>query len=102
MPEQHQAVTVTSTSSAVRELLATMTEPRTLRLWGKCLSVSYASGVVARRVPALGLPVVLLAGVYIGLEMAAYIADNDALGRAIDARVIDVITVGGDAHADCA
>lgn len=67
--------------AGVRDLLETMREPAYLRLTGKCLGAGAAAGVLARRVPVLAAPALLMAGIYIGLEMAAWLEEEAAANR---------------------
>ncbi|MDA8312847.1 MAG: hypothetical protein M0Z46_19990 [Actinomycetota bacterium] len=64
-------------------------DPRYVRLLGKATGAGIGAGILARRVPALGLPIALLAGIYLGLELAAYLAEAGAPADAIDAVAIE-------------
>ena len=61
---------------------------RYLTLLGKATGAGIGAGILARKVPAIGLPVALLAGIYVGLELAAYLTEETA-PAAIDAVAID-------------
>lgn len=77
-----------SGNAGIRELVATMREPRYLKLLSKCLGGGFTAGLVARRLPPqLALPVALITGIYIGLEMAAWMEEEAAASRG---PVIDV------------
>jgi hypothetical protein len=78
-------------NAGIGDLVATMREPRYLELLGKCVSTGFGAGVLMRRLPSgLAAPVVLLAGIYIGLEMAAWMEEEAAAKRG---PVIDVTPV---------
>jgi hypothetical protein len=80
--------------AGVRDLVATMRESSYLKLLGKCLGGGMATGLIVRRLPPqLALPIALMAGIYIGLEMAAWMEEEAAKERdrdVIDASVVDV------------
>jgi hypothetical protein len=79
---------VFSGDAGIRDLVETMREPRYLKLLGKCLGGGMGAGLLARRLPPqLALPVALMAGIYIGLEMAAWMEEEAAANRG---PVIDV------------
>ncbi len=91
VPEVARAI-VPQHAAAIREVLAEMAKPAYLELLGKGVGTGIAVGILARRIPALGLPLALAGGIYIGMEMAAYIADEERkeqLGPWIDTREID-------------
>lgn len=71
-----------SGEAGIRDLVVAMREPRYLRLLGKCAGGGMAAGVLAKRLPPqLALPVALVAGIYIGLEMAAWMEEEAAAKR---------------------
>jgi hypothetical protein len=79
---------VFSGDAGIRDLVATMREPSYLKLLGKCLGSGIGVSMVARRLPPqLQLPVALIAGIYVGLEMAAWMEEEAAKSRG---PVIDV------------
>jgi len=65
-----------SGDAGVGEIVALMREPSYLQLMGKAIGTSLVAGQIARRVPQVALPVVLVAGIYIGLEMAAWMEEE--------------------------
>lgn len=65
-------------------------DPDYLALLGKAGGAAFGAGILARRLPALAAPIALLAGIYVGLELAAYLTRTDAPDRAIAARVIEI------------
>jgi hypothetical protein len=82
-----------SGDAGIRELVQMMREPRYLKLLGKCMGTGAGMGLLARRLPPqLALPVALVAGIYIGLEMAAWMEEEAAAkrGPVIDVTPVDV------------
>ena len=79
-----------SAADGMHAAAALFHDPRYLRLLGKAVGAGIGAGMLARRVPAIGLPVALLTGIYVGLELAAYLAEAGSPGAdAIDAVAID-------------
>ena len=78
MPDPVLAVEVVrpSPSLAIRQAAALFHDRRYQLLLGKAIGTGIGAGVVARRLPALAAPVALLAGIYVGLELAAYLTDE--------------------------
>lgn len=74
-----------SHSAAIREASALFHDRRYLTLLGKATGTGVAAGILARKLPAFGLPIALLAGIYVGLELAAYMAEQAEDRGAIDA-----------------
>jgi hypothetical protein len=71
-----------SGNAGIRDLVEAMREPSYLKLLGKCLGGGMGAGLLARRLPPqLALPVALMAGIYIGLEMAAWMEEEAAKSR---------------------
>lgn len=63
--------------AGISETLEAMKEPSYLKLMGKAVGTSLGAGLALRRLPpALAGPAVLLAGIYIGLEMAAWMEEE--------------------------
>ena len=98
MTEHEQPVPVhampieTRAAASIRGVLDELREPAYLQLLGKSVGTGVAVGMIARRIPAIGLPVALLGGIYVGMELAAYVAEQsrtDALGPWIDTKEID-------------
>lgn len=75
-------------ADAIRGVLAEMSTPEYLTLLGKSVGAGLAVGVLAKRIPALAVPVALIGGIYLGMEIAAYIAEEDR--KATIGPVIDV------------
>ncbi len=80
-----------SHSAAIREATALFHDRRYLTLLGKATGTGVAAGILARKLPAFGLPIALLAGIYVGLELAAYMADETDRRGAIDAPSIRIV-----------
>lgn len=77
-----------SGEAGIRDVVATMREPAYLKLLGKCVSGGIGVGLLARRLPPqLQLPIALIAGIYLGLEMAAWMEEEAAAKKG---PVIDV------------
>jgi hypothetical protein len=77
--------------SGASEALELMKQPSYLKLLGKCLTTGAGVGILARKLPPqLALPAALVAGVYIGLEMAAWMEEENAKDQPA---VIDVTVV---------
>jgi hypothetical protein len=77
-----------SGDAGIGELVATMREPSYVRLLGKAVGASLATGVIVRRLPPqVAMPMVLITGIYIGLEMAAWMEEQATAqkGPVIDA-----------------
>jgi hypothetical protein len=74
--------------AGVRDLVATMREPAYLKLLGKAAGAAFGTGLIIRRLPPqVAMPMVLMTGIYIGLEMAAWMEEEAAShkGPMIDA-----------------
>ena len=72
-----------SGDAGVGELVATMRQPAYVKLIGKALGASMATSLLVRRLPPqVAMPIVLMTGMYIGLEMAAWM-EEDAAARKI-------------------
>ena len=84
-----------SGDAGVRELVATMREPAYVKLLGKALGAAVGTGMIVRRLPPqLAMPMVLMTGMYIGLEMAAWMEEDAAKrkrGPVIDAAAEPVL-----------
>ena len=79
-----------SAADDIHAAAALFHDPRYVRLLGKATATGIGAGILARRVPALGLPIALLAGIYVGLELAAYLSEAGAsTADAIDAVAIE-------------
>ena len=92
MPDPVSAAEVihTSRSAAIREAAALFHDRKYQRVLGKAIGTGVGAGLLARRFPTLGGPIALLAGIYVGLELAAYLADaSDPASAAIDAVAAD-------------
>lgn len=77
-----------SGEAGIRDLVGAMREPAYLKLLGKCLGTGMGAGLLVRRLPPqLAAPVALIAGIYVGLEMAAWMEEEAASRRG---PVIDV------------
>lgn len=66
----------TRAAASIRGLLDDLREPAYLELLGKSVGTGLAVGMIARRIPAIALPLAMLGGIYVGLELAAYVADQ--------------------------
>jgi hypothetical protein len=66
----------TPASRAIGEVLDLFHDRSYLKLLSKSISTGAAVGIIARRVPAIALPVALLGGMYVGLEMARWITEQ--------------------------
>ena len=102
MPDPVPAAEVvhTSRSAAIREASALFHDRKYQVVLGKAISIGVGAGILARRFPALGGPIALLAGIYVGLELAAYVADAaDPASAAIDA-VATVAPIERTSHGD--
>lgn len=86
-------------AAAIREAAALFHDRRYLQVLGKATGAGLAAGLLARKVPAIGLPVALVAGIYVGLELAAYLAEADERS-AIDVPSRPVIDIPEDTDAD--
>ena len=89
-----------SGEAGIGELVATMREPAYLRLLGKCLGAGFGTAVLVRRLPPqVAMPIVLVAGMYVGLEMAAWMEQDAAarkIGPTIDATAEPVPALEAD------
>lgn len=77
-----------SGDAGVRDLVATMREPAYLRLIGKTVGASMGAAMLVRRLPPqVAMPIVLMTGIYVGLEMAGWMEEEAAArkGPMIDA-----------------
>lgn len=81
-----------SGDAGIGQLVAEMRDPAYVRLLGKGIATGVGAGLIIRRLPPqVAAPVLLLAGIYFGLEMAAYL-EEDAISRKgpiIDATATD-------------
>lgn len=66
----------TPASRAIGEVLDLFRDRSYLELLSKSISTGAAVGIIARRVPAIGIPIALLGGMYVGLEMARWITEQ--------------------------
>lgn len=77
-----------SGDAGIGALVQTMREPAYLKLLGKCMGTGIGTGLLLRRLPPqFALPVALVAGMYLGLEMAAWMEEDakaKRLGPVID------------------
>jgi hypothetical protein len=88
-----------SGDAGIGELVATMREPSYMRLLGKSIATGAGVGLLARRLPPqVALPVVLVAGIYLGLEMAAWMEEEavKTKGPVLDASAAPVLDLGTD------
>ncbi len=70
-----------SGDAGVGELVATMREPAYVKLLGKAMGAAFGTSLIVRRLPPqVAMPMVLMTGIYIGLEMAAWM-EEDAIAR---------------------
>lgn len=65
-----------SGDAGIGELLALMREPSYLKLVGKALGAGTSVGLFAKRFPQMAAPMALMAGVYLGLEFAAWLEED--------------------------
>ena len=80
-------------AASIRGVLDQLREPAYLQLLGKSVGTGFAVGMIARRVPAIALPLAMLGGIYVGMEIAAYVADQalaEELGPWIDASTREI------------
>jgi len=83
---------VFSGDGGVGEVVAVMRQPSYLRLVGKCLGGTLGVGLAVRRLPPqVAMPLVLVTGIYVGLEMAAWMEEEAkaAKGPVIDATAVE-------------
>jgi len=89
-------------AGAIQALREELTHPEYLKLLGRTVGIATGAGLAARRLPPqLGLPVVLFAGIVIGLDMAGYVAresERATIGPVIDAEAKEVIDAGPREH----
>src|ERR1700730_233472 len=79
---------VISGEAGIRDLVRQMREPAYVKLLGKCIGTGVGLGLLAKRLPPqLALRMVLVGGMYLGLEMAAWMEEEAAAKRG---PVIDV------------
>ena len=79
-----------SGKAGIGTVLDVMRQPAYLKLLGKSVTIATGAGLLARKVPALAIPAALTAGIYIGLEMAAWMEEE---AKRHDGPVIDVVVV---------
>lgn len=87
--------------AGIAELVETMKQPAYLKLLGKCLGTGLGAGLITRRLPAFAGPIALVAGIYVGLEMAAYMeeeAKRKAAVPVIDATAVPLRGTPGKAY----
>ena len=80
-------------AASIRSVLDELRSPEYLRLAGRSIGTGFAVGMIARRVPAIALPLAMLGGIYVGMEIAAYVADQalaEELGPWIDASTREI------------
>ena len=74
-------VPIFSGEGHVGELVDVMREPAYLRLLGKAVGAAFGTSLIVRRLPPqVAMPMVLMTGIYIGLEMASWM-EQDAIAR---------------------
>lgn len=84
MPEAVERVRP-SRSAAIHEAAALFADRRYQKLLGKAIGTGLAVGRLGRLAPGYAVPLALLGGMYIGLELAAYLAEQAEDRGAIDA-----------------
>ncbi len=68
-----------SGDAGVRDLVAILREPAYMKLLGKAVGAGLVTGQIVRRLPPqVAMPMVLMTGIYIGLEMAAWMEEEAA------------------------
>ena len=82
-----------SGDAGIGELLAVMREPSYLKLAGKAMGTGVSVGLFAKRFPQMGVPMALMAGIYLGLEFAAWMEEDAQRkrGPVIDVTLEEVI-----------
>jgi len=78
-------------------MLVALREPAYLKLLGKAAGIGWGAGIARRLLPGpLADVALLLGGVALGLEMAAYVGDaNDIYRDSIEARVTEAPALRG-------
>lgn len=92
LPPEAHAIRPASPANAIRDVLDALKEPAYLELLGKSVGVGWTVGILVRRIPALAVPIALVGGIYLGMEIAAYVADEEhkaQIGPFIDVKEVD-------------
>jgi hypothetical protein len=63
--------------AGIGELVAGIKDPAYVKLLGKCVGGGLVTAQIVRRLPSqVAMPIVLVTGIYIGLEMAAWLEEE--------------------------
>ncbi len=82
---------VTRGAASIRGVLDELRQPEYLQLLGKSVGAGLAVGMIGRRIPQIALPAALLGGIYVGMELAAYLVDqarHDEIGPWIETKEV--------------